>query len=309
MITIKNLSKVYKNNTTILKDLNLSIHDGEVVALLGENGSGKSTLVKMLVGVLKPTTGAVYIDSFNSFSNRKKVIPNLGVLFNQKPSFIVDLSVYDNLMFFQTIYGISDEEFKKNLDLINSYLNIEDLYNKPYRKLSFGQRVKCEITSVLLHNPKYIVLDEPTIGLDYNSKQGLYELCKYFNKEKKSTLIIITHEIEYIEDICSRVIILDKGTVLYDGSSSDIGTYFKKYEELEISYTKIINEEVAEKFFLVAQNIDKEKGTFVVADKNFNKQLLIQELNQAFDIKSFVSKNDDLRGIFKYVLKEIKENR
>lgn len=307
MITIQNVSKTY-GNSTILKNINLSIEDGEVVALLGENGSGKSTLIKMLVGVLKSTEGTIFIDSFQSFSDRKKIIKNLGVVFNQKPSFIIDLSVYDNLLFFQTIYEIEKKEWLENLKLINSFLNIEDLYDKPYRKLSFGQRVKCEIVSVLLHNPKYIILDEPTIGLDYNAKQGLYELCRYFNKVKKSTIIIITHEIEYIEDICSRVVILDRGEVLYDGTPAQIGTYFKKYDELEVSYRAILNESLANKIFENAQKIDKEKGTFVLVNQEEKKQFLINELNQAFDIKSFKSNNDDLRGIFKYVLKEIKEN-
>jgi ABC-2 type transport system ATP-binding protein len=171
MISINHLSITYNKSADILKNINLNIENGEIIALLGHNGSGKSTLIKCISGVLKPTQGCVTFDNINVFENRKKIIPDIGVVFNQKPSFIIDISVYDNLLFFKAIYELNNIHFAKNLELIDKYLDVSHLYRKPYRKLSFGERVKCEIASVLLHSPRYIILDEPTIGLDYNAKK------------------------------------------------------------------------------------------------------------------------------------------
>ena len=200
MIQAQNVCKTYKKNQiNILNNISFSIKKGEITAILGHNGSGKSTLLKCMIGILKPTSGSITIDGMDSFKYQKKLRTEIGVIFNQKPSFIVDLDVIDNLLFFKEIYEISDEEYKNNLELIDSFLNIKGLYNKPYRKLSFGERVKCEIASVLLHNPKYIFLDEPTIGLDYTAKKGLYALLQYLNSSFDSTIVVITHEIDYIQ--------------------------------------------------------------------------------------------------------------
>lgn len=171
MIRVCDVSKSYKNKVEVLKGVNFSIEDGEIVALLGHNGSGKSTLLKCITGVIKPTSGQIIVDGLDSFRNQKKLRTNMGVVFNQKPSFIVDLTVMDNLQFFKVIYDISEKEFDDRLNTVDQYLNIHTLYDKQYRKLSFGERVKCEIASVLLHQPKYLFLDEPTIGLDYNAKK------------------------------------------------------------------------------------------------------------------------------------------
>lgn len=308
MIQIKDLSKSYskQNNIDVLKNINFTINDGEVTALLGHNGSGKSTLIKCMVGVLKPTSGIASIDKLNSFKDRKKLVPQMGVIFNQKPSFIVDLNVYDNLRFFKAIYNISENKFNEMLDLINSYLDIKDLYERPYRKLSFGERVKCEIASILLHSPKYIFLDEPTIGLDYIAKEKLYKLLEYFNVEKKSTTIITTHEVDYIEKICHRVIILSQGQVKYDGTPKKIYGSLGHTVSLTIKYDNILDHTKARSIFDEANTIDFENGIithafFHVEDKNE----FIKKVVEAFSVVSINSKSASLREVFEDVLKEV----
>ena len=149
MIKIENIIKEYntkdKSKIRVLNNINLTIKDGEMIALLGANGSGKSTLLKCICGVLGLTSGSIRVDGKDAFKNRKYLIKNMGVIFNQKPSFIIDLSVRDNLNFFQAIYEIPQEKFDANIDFIDQYLKFKDLLEKPYRKLSFGERVKCEI--------------------------------------------------------------------------------------------------------------------------------------------------------------------
>ena len=172
MIHVRGVTKSYKKKGEVLKDINLTIPDGEIVALLGHNGSGKSTLLKCITGVIKPTLGTIDFDGVDSFKHQRTLVPQIGVVFNQKPSFIVDLTVMDNLHYFKAIYDVSDQDFEDRLAMVDKHLSIRSLYQKQYRKLSFGERVKCEIASVLLHQPKYLFLDEPTIGLDYSAKKG-----------------------------------------------------------------------------------------------------------------------------------------
>jgi ABC-2 type transport system ATP-binding protein len=309
MIHIDNLSKSYgkKEKTDILKNINLTIKDGEVTALLGHNGSGKSTLIKCLVGVLKPTSGTVSMDGLDTFRFRKKLIWGMGVVFNQKPSFIVDLSVYDNLLFFKSIYNIKDDDFKHAIELLDNYLNINGLYERPYRKLSFGERVKCEITSVLLHSPKYVILDEPTIGLDYNAKAGLYKLLDYLKKEKGTTVLITTHEVDYIEGICDRAIILSHGEVRYDGTPEKIYHSLDHTVSISIKFSGITDETAAETILKKADSVDRVNGIFThTCFHAEDKDAYIKEVVKAFSIISVNTESASLREVFEDVLKEIK---
>lgn len=310
MIDIVRLYKSYKNSEDILKNINLTINDNEVTALLGHNGSGKSTLIKCMVGVLKPTQGSAYIEGKDIFDNRKKLLKYIGVVFNQKPSFIVDLTISDNLLFFKSIYNINDEDFNKALELINTYINIENLLDKPYRKLSFGERVKCEITSVLLHSPKYIFLDEPTIGLDYNAKKGLYLLLDHYKKENHSTILITTHEVDYIEGICNRAIILSKGEVKYDGRVETVCNSLNHRATINIKFAQIIDEEKAKKIIQGASAFNKDEQTITfTCFHTEEKDRLLSDLIKAFSISSINTTSASLREVFEDVLKEIVESK
>ncbi|QSX05003.1 ATP-binding cassette domain-containing protein [Sedimentibacter sp. zth1] len=310
MIKIEGVSKSYgkKEKKYVLNNINLSIPDNEVVALLGHNGSGKSTLIKCLTGILKPTNGKISIDNFDTFKYRKKLIRNMGIIFNQKSSFITDLSVYDNLLFFKAIYEISDEKFKKMINLIDKYIEIKKLFENPYRKLSFGERVKCEITSILLHTPKYIILDEPTIGLDYNAKKGLYQLLAYFKNNLKSTIIIITHEIDYIENICDRAIILNKGQVKYDGKSNVICSSATEKIKVIVKYKYIIDEIKAKHLLDNATEVNEVKHLIVFDLKdNTQKDKYVKNITNAFSIEGISTEKVSLREVFEDVLSETKK--
>ncbi|MEG1803256.1 MAG: ABC transporter ATP-binding protein [Lachnospiraceae bacterium] len=313
MIEIENVSKTYKEKgkntgTTVLNKVSLQIQDGEVVALLGHNGSGKSTLIKCLVGILKPTTGQILIEKKDVFKYRKKLVGKMGVVFNQKPSFIVDLAVYDNLKYFQAIYNLSNEQLEAQLALIDSHLEIKGLYQKPYRKLSFGERVKCEIASVLLHLPSYIVLDEPTIGLDYNAKRGLYQLLEHY-KSLGSTIVIATHEVEYIEGICDKAVIMHKGNVSYYGHPHSITQIVNRGIDIKVKFDELIDPVRAEKYIAQATGYDKEKGelqfSFLSIDQ---KNEFIKNLVQTISIVSIETCILSIREVLEDVLKEIHKN-
>jgi ABC-2 type transport system ATP-binding protein len=250
------------------------------------------------------------MDGLTTFKNRKKIVPKLGVVFNQKPSFMVDLNVFDNLLYFKAIYNIKDNDFNNMLELVDKYLGIKDLYSKPYRKLSFGERVKCEITSVLLHSPKYIILDEPTIGLDYNAKKGLYQLLDYIKKDKKATIIIITHEVDYIERICDRAIILSHGEVRYDGVPQKFSSYLNQKALINVEYNYMIDEEGAEYIFKDAYSVDKNKKVFTyICSHEEDKDSYIKKIVEAFSIKSLGITSTSLREVLEDVLEEIERNK
>lgn len=307
MIEFKNVVKEYVKSgnvkVRILDGINLSIGEKEMVALLGANGSGKSTLLKCLCGVIKPTEGEITVDGKDTFKNRKQLIKNMGVIFNQKPSFIVDLSVSDNLKYFQSIYGISSSNFKKTLFFLDDYLHVSELFEKPYRKLSFGERVKCELVSILLHDPQYIYMDEPTIGLDYIAKKGLYDLVAELKRMEK-TIIIITHEVDYIEGVCNRVVILRDGCVCYDNSPKRIMDRLGKQRKMIVKYERIFDEEKAKKVeeTYLLKKYENELTVFLNDEKDMGK--IISELAEAFAIKSVQIERNSVREILENVLRE-----
>ena len=308
MIKIENIIKEYntkdKSKIRVLNNINLTIKDGEMIALLGANGSGKSTLLKCICGVLGLTSGSIRVDGKDAFKNRKYLIKNMGVIFNQKPSFIIDLSVRDNLNFFQAIYEILQEKFDANIDFIDQYLKFKDLLEKPYRKLSFGERVKCEIVSILLHDPQYIYMDEPTIGLDYNAKKGLYELIAELKKQGR-TIIIITHEVDYIEGVCDKVVILKNGVITYEGNPKKVTDRVNEKQRIVVKYNSVINNDNVKNVQLRSSVIkDEEREIQFVVQKNEDIGRLIANIASAYDIESLNMERISIREVLEDAIKE-----
>lgn len=308
MIKIENIIKEYntkdKSKIRVLNNINLTIKDGEMIALLGANGSGKSTLLKCICGVLRLTSGSIRVDGKDAFKNRKYLIKNMGVIFNQKPSFIIDLSVIDNLKFFQAIYEIPQEKFDANIDFIDQYLKFKDLLEKPYRKLSFGERVKCEIVSILLHDPQYIYMDEPTIGLDYNAKKGLYELIAELKKQGR-TIIIITHEVDYIEGVCDKVVILKNGVITYEGNPKKVTDRVNEKQRIVVKYNSVINNDNVKNVQLRSSVIkDEEREIQFVVQKNEDIGRLIANIASAYDIESLNMERISIREVLEDAIKE-----
>lgn len=308
MIKIENIIKEYntkdKSKIRVLNNINLTIKDGEMIALLGANGSGKSTLLKCICGVLGLTSGSIRVDGKDAFKNRKYLIKNMGVIFNQKPSFIIDLSVRDNLNFFQAIYEIPQEKFDANIDFIDQYLKFKDLLEKPYRKLSFGERVKCEIVSILLHDPQYIYMDEPTIGLDYNAKKGLYELIAELKKQGR-TIIIITHEVDYIEGVCDKVVILKNGVITYEGNPKKVTDRVNEKQRIVVKYNSVINNDNVKNVQLRSSVIkDEEREIQFVVQKNEDIGRLIANIASAYDIESLNMERISIREVLEDAIKE-----
>ena len=199
-------------------DISFSIEEGEIVGYIGPNGAGKSTTIKILSGILIPDSGECQIDGMTPWKDRVRYVKKIGVVFGQRSQLWWDIPAEDTFDLLKDIYEIPEEEYQATKeDLINK-LNLQDIINIPVRQLSLGQRMRCEIAASLLHNPKILFLDEPTIGLDAVSKQVVRDFIKKFNKEKKTTVILTSHDMADITALAKRIILIGKGHVLYDGS-------------------------------------------------------------------------------------------
>ncbi|MBR6689086.1 MAG: ABC transporter ATP-binding protein [Clostridia bacterium] len=220
-------------------NISFGIEKGEILGFIGPNGAGKSTTIKMLCGIMQPDSGTCVVGNINPFKNRKEYVANIGVVFGQKSQLWWDIPVIESFELLKAIYKIPEEKYEKTKQQLITKLNLQDLLDVPVRQLSLGQRMRCELAAALLHDPDILFLDEPTIGLDAVSKVQLREFIKELNKEKKTTIILTTHDMTDIEELASRVVVIGKGKLLYDGSLNKIKSKFQSTKKLEIIFKNL----------------------------------------------------------------------
>lgn len=236
---INNLKALFNSNyeyIDAIKGVSFNLDKGEIVGYIGANGSGKSTTIKMLCGILTPDSGEITVDGRNVDIRNRSFKKNIGVVFGQRSNLWNDLPASDTFSLFKYIYEISEEEFEKNYRFIDGFLNVSSIENVAVRKLSLGQRMKCEICAAMLHFPDILFLDEPTIGLDINIRKSVMALMKEYNIKFNKTIIITSHNLDDIEELCSRVIIIDKGKILVEETLDKIKELYQRYKFVEILY-------------------------------------------------------------------------
>lgn len=205
-----------------LKDVNFTIGDGEMVGYIGPNGAGKSSTIKILSGILTPDCGTVLVDGRDPCKNRIKHVKEIGVVFGQRSQLWWDVPVIDSFELLKDIYSIPDSHYRQSLEELTELLDLSELIRSPARQLSLGQRMRCEIAASLLHRPRILFLDEPTIGLDAVSKLAVRNFILELNKTRGTTVILTTHDMQDIETLASRIILIGKGRILLDGTLDDI---------------------------------------------------------------------------------------
>ena len=205
-----------------LNDVSFTIHDGEMVGYIGPNGAGKSSTIKILSGILTPDSGTVLVDGRVPYKNRIEHVREIGVVFGQRSQLWWDVPVIDSFELLRDIYSISKPQYKQNLEELTELLNLSELLRSPARQLSLGQRMRCEIAASLLHRPRILFLDEPTIGLDAVSKLAVRDFILEQIKTHGTTVILTTHDMQDIEALASRIILIGKGKILMDGTLDDI---------------------------------------------------------------------------------------
>ena len=232
---------LFSRNYKIIKAVNnvsMNIKPGEIVGYLGPNGAGKSTTIKMMTGVLQPTRGEILVNGKVPYKNRTANAQNIGVVFGQRSQLWWSLPLIESFKLLKDIYNISDKDYKDMLALYESLVDIKDLYSKPVRQMSLGQRTLSDILAAFLHNPPIVFLDEPTIGLDVSMKAKIRNLIKALNKEKNTTVILTTHDMGDVDALCERIVIIDKGTMLYDNDIEHLRSFFGAYRTLLIKTKK-----------------------------------------------------------------------
>lgn len=228
--------KVIKN---AVNDISFHIDKGEIVGYIGSNGAGKSTTIKMMTGILTPTSGECIANGINPSKNRKANAKNIGVVFGQRTQLWWDLPLNESFTILKEIYNVSDEDYKERMKFLNEVLELEEFMDRPVRTLSLGQRMRGDLGAALLHNPKVLYLDEPTIGLDLVVKDNIRKAIKKINEMYETTIILTTHDIGDIEELCSRIIIIDKGSKIYDGSLDKLKDIYgsKRKISIEVKHT------------------------------------------------------------------------
>jgi ABC-2 type transport system ATP-binding protein len=228
----------YREHTIVqaLQDITFQIGEGDIVGYIGPNGAGKSTTIKIMSGILMPDKGSCNIMGYTPWKDRVEYVKNIGVVFGQRSQLWWDVPVIDSFELLKDIYKIPSEEYEENLHNLVESLDLKGILHSPVRQLSLGQRMRCEIAASLLHSPKILFLDEPTIGLDAVSKIAVRQFIKKINKEKGVTVILTTHDMSDIEALANRVILIGKGTLLYDGDLSELRKRFGTTRTITIDY-------------------------------------------------------------------------
>lgn len=227
-----------------INDVNFKINQGEIVGFLGPNGAGKSTVIKMLCGILLPSAGSVKVLDKDPFKYRKQNSFYIGAVFGQRSQLWWDLPIGDTFSLLKKMYKISESDYKRNLMLYDEYLDLGTIWNQPVRQLSLGQRMRAEIAVSILHNPKILFLDEPTIGLDVVVKRQIRKFIKHMNEERNTTILLTSHDMKDIEVLCERVIIIDKGNILLDENLEKLQLCYNRESHIKVRFSNAVFEPI-----------------------------------------------------------------
>ena len=238
-----------------VNDISFSIDEGEVIAFIGPNGAGKSTTIKMITGILYPDSGSINVLGIDPQKDRKKLAYKIGTVFGQKEQLWTHLTPYDNFKFFGAIFDMTNDDVEKRITELTDLFDLSGFINIPVRNLSLGQRIRCEIVASLIHNPKILFLDEPTIGLDPVVKDSIRSLIKKMNKELHTTIFLTSHDISDIEKLCKRVIIINDGKIVLDDSMTNLKYHYLNKKVIEVKLEQ--NTDLSE---LKGVSVLKKKG-------------------------------------------------
>ena len=323
VIEVKNLSKDYKYKVKnkdkgflynlfheeervvkAVKNISFEVEEGETVAFIGPNGAGKSTTIKMLTGIIYPTKGDIKICSLTPIKDRNKLAYKIGTVFGQRSQLLPNLPLTESMEMFGAMYDMDKKSIKKRIDELSKLFDLDDFIKQPVRKLSLGQRMRAEIATSLIHSPKIIFLDEPTIGLDVVAKKSLRELLLKINKEEKVTIFLTSHDTEDIQSICDRCIIINHGNIIIDTPTRElINNYVKNKKIIITPRVEFID---FPKLSKGMKYVKKEKNQIIISVDTEKKhtQDALEELVKNFEIDDFNIDNESLEDIIRGIYEE-----
>lgn len=285
----KSFLDLFRREKTVVKALtnvSFEIEEGDIVGYIGPNGAGKSTTIKIMSGILTPTSGECSIMGHIPWKDRKKYVKNVGVVFGQRSQLWWDVPIIDSFELLKDIYKIPTAEYNETLnDLINA-LNLKELLNRPLRQLSLGQKMKCELAGSLLHRPKVLFLDEPTIGLDAITKLAVRDFVKTINKKWGTTVILTTHDMSDIDALTNKIILIGRGQILYNGSFNAIKEKYGHIKEIEVEFAKVYDKIELEGYTVIAH--DGNTATLKNNDNTtFHVKEFFNDITKKYEVVDF----------------------
>ena len=323
MITVQNLTKQYQVSKrkpgvmgavmnlfhrqydikTAVNGVSFSINQGEMVGYIGANGAGKSTTIKMLCGILAPTSGTIEIAGVIPYRERQKNARNIGAVFGQRTQLFWDIPVRESFNLLRHIYSIPQDTFTENMHKFCDILSLGPLLDRPVRQMSLGEKMRCELAAAFLHNPRVVFLDEPTIGLDVAVKSRIREFIKEMNRQRGTTVILTTHDMQDIEEICTRVIMIDSGQILYDGDLPSVKQRFGYQRSIQFEIADASNFQLPS--FLhpsVLADMDDDGRIQVVFDaRETNAAEIIQAIMASHTVQDLTIREPSIESIVKQI--------
>jgi ABC-2 type transport system ATP-binding protein len=316
MIRVKNLTKIYRSHLrekNLIKDLffrryketialdqvSFQIEKNEFVGFIGPNGAGKTTTMKILSGILYPTSGEVSVLGFFPFDKKKEFLRQISFVMGQRNQLFWDLPALDSFQLVKEIYEIDDNQFKKNLDNLTALLNCSNLINQPVKTLSLGERMKMELIAALIYDPKIIFLDEPTIGLDIFSQEALRNFLKTYQKEFKKTIILTSHYLEDVKRLVKRLIVINKGKIIYDGALSEVVRYYSKTKKIRLTLEEEIDEKIKKEFNIVFYQFPQ----LTIETEKDQIPSILEQIIKKIPYSDIVIEDESIETIIKKILK------
>jgi ABC-2 type transport system ATP-binding protein len=287
-----------------VNDISFSINEGELIGFIGPNGAGKTTTLKCLSGLLYPTSGKVDVLGYTPFKRKHEFLKQISLVMGQKNQLWWDLPAIDSFLLNKEIYEISDKKYKDTLDELTELLDVADILQVQVRKLSLGQRMKCELIAALIHNPKILFLDEPTIGLDVVMQQKLRDFVKEYNKRYNATILLTSHYMKDVEQLCKRVIIIDHGKILYDGALADIVKKYVKNKTLTVVFEKPVDRQ---KLAKLGEVIKFDKTNAIISVPREKTSHIAAKLLETFPVDDLNIEEANIEEIIRDVFSSNKE--
>ena len=282
-----------------VKDISFSIEQGEMVGFIGPNGAGKSTTIKMLSGILYPDHGEIRVDGYVPYKQRKVYVGKIGVVFGQKSQLQWDLPVIDSFELLKAIYRIPEEMYHKNLNRFTEMLDMGGFLNQPVRQLSLGQRMRADIVAALLHSPKIVFFDEPTIGVDVTGKERIRNFIRELNRQDNVTMLFTTHDMQDIEKTCDRLVIIDRGSKVYDGTLQGIRERFGTTRQLDVEFAG--EEKIAPIDRVVITDLENNKKRFVFENKDVRINELMNQLLSNYSVRDINISEPEIESIIRKI--------
>lgn len=299
------VASLFKADKTIVKavdNISFNINEGEIVGYIGPNGAGKSTTIKMMCGILQPTSGSIRIAGLSPQDNRKEVVKKLGVVFGQRTQLYWDLRLGESFELLKRIYRIEDRLYNENLKKLDEVLNISQIIDIPVRQLSLGQRMRGDLAASILHSPPILFLDEPTIGLDVEAKYSIRQFIKEVNNKLGTTIILTTHDLEDLQQLCQRVIIINHGKIIEDGPIDSIIERITPYRLLIVD----LYEEINDFNHPLAEIVKKEKNRLWIRFEKaaITAAQLISDVSGVYPIRDLSINEPSIEDVVRQVYRE-----